>query len=544
MSFPNLHQRAHWSRFSLIVLVACTIGLLLALAWIDFSWRATVSETHQRNLRVKELQGQIVHLDEVLTMSALMAATSGDQAWEVRYHEFEPQLTRAIEESLLIAPEAGLTATAQTEEANLKLVSLENEAFALVDEDKRPEAQAILTGLEYTSQKQIYAEGMAALDRALDDFVDAANAELFRVGRMHLILNVGVLVFVAVGWSIFFRTILRSEQAIVASHTKLAHVNADLEEMNLHLSNEIEHRKEAEAAQKVLHHKLYEANREAGKAEIATGVLHNVGNALNSVNVAATLALDLMKHSRVSELGRATDLMQQNAESLGDFFTRHERGKLLLPYLTMLGEILGHEQETLVDYLHDLCKKVDHTKQIVKSQQSYAKVCGIEMDFHLEEVLDDVLKTLGANLSQSDIELVRQYQDVPAIHSDKHKIMQVLANLVTNAIHALLSSRQSHKRLTVRLEQLNDDFVSIAVEDNGMGIDEAHLTKIFQYGFTTKETGHGFGLHHSALVAKELGGELRVESDGPGKGARFTLDLPVVSPEQPVIEESELIAVG
>jgi signal transduction histidine kinase len=385
---------------------------------------------------------------------------------------------------------------------------------------------------------------MATLGRALDDFVDAANVELFRVGRMHLILNVGVLVFVVVGWSIFFRTILRSEQAIVASHTTLAHVNADLEEMNLHLSNEIEHRKEAEAAQKVLHHKLYEANREAGKAEIATGVLHNVGNALNSVNVAATLALDLMKHSRISELGRATDLMRQNTESLGDFFTRHERGKLLLPYLTKLGEILGHEQETLVDYLHDLCQKVDHTKEIVKSQQSYAKVCGIEMDFRPEEVLDDVLKTLGANLSESGIELVREYHDVPAIHSDKHKIMQVLANLVTNAIHALLSSRQPHKRLVVRLEQLNGDFVSMAVEDNGVGIDEAHRTKIFQYGFTTKETGHGFGLHHSALVAKELGGELRVESDGPGKGARFTLDLPVVSPDEPAIEESELIAVG
>ena len=86
--------------------------------------------------------------------------------------------------------------------------------------------------------------------------------------------------------------------------------------------------------------------------------------------------------------------MQQNTDSLGDFFTRHELGKLLLPYLVKLAEILGHEQETLADYLHDLCKKVDHTKQIVKSQQSYAKVCGIEMDFHPEEVLDDVLKTL------------------------------------------------------------------------------------------------------------------------------------------------------
>lgn len=544
MIFLVAHHRSRWSRFSLIVLIACTIGLLLALAWIDFSWRATVTDTHQRNLRVKELQGQIVHLDEVLTMSALMAATSGDKAWETRYREFEPQLTHAIEESLLIIPEAGLSATAQTDEANLKLVTLENKAFALVDDGKKQEAQAILTSPDYTLLKQIYAEGMATLGQTLNLFVDAANAELFRVGRMHLILNVGVFVFVALGWSIFFRTILRSENAIAASHTTLAHVNADLEEINLNLSNEIEHRKEAEAAQKVLHHKLYEANREAGKAEIATGVLHNVGNALNGVNVAATLALDLMRNSRVSELGRATDLMQQHTESLGAFFTSHERGKLLLPYLTKLGEILGHEQETLLDYLQDLCKKVDHTKQIVKSQQSYAKVCGIEMDFHPEEVLEDVLKTLGSNLPQSGIELVREYHAVPAIHSDKHKIMQVLANLVTNAIHALLSSRQSHKRLVVRLEQQSDDFVSITVEDNGMGIDEAHLTKIFQYGFTTKETGHGFGLHHSALVAKELGGELRVESDGPGNGARFTLDVPVVSIDEPANEEAELIAVG
>jgi signal transduction histidine kinase len=149
------------------------------------------------------------------------------------------------------------------------------------------------------------------------------------------------------------------------------------------------------------------------------------------------------------------------------------------------------------------------------------------MELDLAAIVNDVLKTLGNNLVENGIELIRELREVPPLRSDKPKVMQILANLVTNAIHALLSTNYSLKRLTVRVDREGDDRVYVEVEDTGIGIDAVHLSRIFQYGFTTKLTGHGFGLHHSVLVARELGGDLKVHSDGIGRGARFTLELPV-----------------
>ncbi len=538
MEYQHPQHRTRLPRLVLIALISVTVGLLLAIVWIDLTWRATANAVKQRDLRIKELQGEIVHLDEVLTMSALMAATSGDEQWEQRYREFEPRLTKAIEEALLIAPQQGVTATAQTDEANIKLVAMENEAFAFVHEGKSHEARAVLFSSEYASQKKVYAAGMSALDDALQDFVNASNAEILHSGQKRLVLNLGVIVFVTIGWSIFFRIMLQSEKALVGSHAELAHANADLAESNLQLSSEIENRKQAEAAQKTLHHKLLETTRQAGMAEVATGVLHNVGNALNSVNVAATLSMDLVKDSRVADLNRAVDLMNQHSSDLPGFFASDKRGNMLLPYLTKLASIFQSEQELLLEYLCDLCGKVDHTKQIVRSQQTYAKVSGLEMEFDLVEVLEEVLKTLGGGLSQNGIELVREWDEVPTVHCDKHKVMQILSNIVTNAIHALLTANHELKHLIVRIGREGENTVFVEVADNGVGIDEAHLTKIFQYGFTTKQTGHGFGLHHSALVAREMGGELRVQSDGLGCGACFTLELPIT---QAALTELELI---
>ncbi|HEX5747505.1 MAG TPA: ATP-binding protein [Archangium sp.] len=90
----------------------------------------------------------------------------------------------------------------------------------------------------------------------------------------------------------------------------------------------------------------------------------------------------------------------------------------------------------------------------------------------------------------------------------------------------------AERLLTVKLERTTSGLVRIQVHDNGMGIAPEMLTRIFQYGFTTREEGHGFGLHSSALAAQELGGSLTVHSEGPGHGATFTLELPYVAAQQ------------
>ncbi|MFY0573228.1 ATP-binding protein [Cystobacter fuscus] len=113
--------------------------------------------------------------------------------------------------------------------------------------------------------------------------------------------------------------------------------------------------------------------------------------------------------------------------------------------------------------------------------------------------------------------------------TDKHKVLMILVNLISNARYAMESVPQGHRLLVLTLDTLVEGRLRVAVTDNGVGIAEDMLTCIFQHGFTTREGGHGFGLHASALAAQELGGSLVAQSEGPGRGATFILELPYQS---------------
>ena len=116
---------------------------------------------------------------------------------------------------------------------------------------------------------------------------------------------------------------------------------------------------------------------------------------------------------------------------------------------------------------------------------------------------------------------------------DKHKVLQILVNLISNAKYALSDSDAKERQLTIAISRQpsrassDDGFAEVSITDNGIGIARENLIRIFGHGFTTKKNGHGFGLHSGALAAKEMGGSLSVQSAGPGKGATFTLSLPL-----------------
>jgi C4-dicarboxylate-specific signal transduction histidine kinase len=141
------------------------------------------------------------------------------------------------------------------------------------------------------------------------------------------------------------------------------------------------------------------------------------------------------------------------------------------------------------------------------------------------ELVEDALRLNASALEQDRVGIIRQYDAAPVIGVDKHKVLQILLNLIRNAKYACEQSHRTDKELTVRVTQ-GDDRVWIAVSDNGVGIPAENLTRIFAHGFTTRKDGHGFGLHSGALVAKEMGGALNVRSEGRDKGATFTLELP------------------
>ncbi len=292
----------------------------------------------------------------------------------------------------------------------------------------------------------------------------------------------------------------------------------------------ITERKLAEEALEKVHRELLEVSRRAGMAEVATGVLHNVGNVLNSVNVSALLITDRLGKSRVSHVAGVANLLRENCADLATFMRTDPRGQQLPGFVTALADRLGHEQAQLLHEAGVLSRNIAHIKDIVAVQQNYAKVSGVKEWLPLVALVEDALEMNGAAFERHSVLVRREYSEVPPIRVDRHKILQILINVLSNAKYAVSESTQRDKRIVIRVALHGDTGVKVAVTDNGIGIAPENLARIFAHGFTTKRNGHGFGLHSAALAARELGGSLSVHSDGLGLGATFTLELPMELP--------------
>jgi signal transduction histidine kinase len=229
-------------------------------------------------------------------------------------------------------------------------------------------------------------------------------------------------------------------------------------------------------------------------------------------------------------------MLKQHNGGLQEFLANDPKGRRVLPYLAKLGGHFQSERDGLLKELELLSSHVDHIKQIVAAQQSYAKVSGLVEKIHLSDVVDDAFQILEAGLVRHEIKVEREFAILPAIMADKHQILQILLNLLRNAKQAIKQAGgKGEKVIRVSIRRLEQSRVSLAVQDTGVGLPPENLTRIFGHGFTTKTDGHGFGLHSCALAASQMGGSLRVESEGLGRGATFTLELPLRTGEE--IEE-------
>src|SRR5688572_13341513 len=277
--------------------------------------------------------------------------------------------------------------------------------------------------------------------------------------------------------------------------------------------------------------RLVDLSRRAGMAEVASGVLHNVGNVMNSVNVGASMARESVGALPVEGLTRAVALLEQNAGRLGDYLATDPTGRKLPSYLRTLGIALADEKRAILGNMDQLAEHLEHMKKIIAAQQSYAKVNGVTEVCTLEEIAETALAISEAALRNSNIEVVRIYEKLPPVLVDRHQIMQILVNLISNAKHALEEMARTDRTLTVAIGKVEGG-VRIEVRDNGIGIPAENLGRIFRHGFTTKKAGHGFGLHNCANAAQQMDGSLTAYSDGPGKGASFVLRMRAEYAEQ------------
>jgi len=292
------------------------------------------------------------------------------------------------------------------------------------------------------------------------------------------------------------------------------------------LALDVTERKNAEAELTKLNKQLIDASRQAGMAEVANSVLHNVGNVLNSVNVSATVVADRLRDSALADFPAAIQMLRDNAGDLGNFLTRDPRGSQLPGVLCLMGDHWVKEQAALLKETETLASHVRHIKEVVKRQQALSGLSGMVEPASINQIVHDALAINAALLEKSGVVVQRDLADLPSFLLDTVKLEQIVVNLIRNAQEALVEGGVADKRIAIRTRLDPNGQLRVEVADNGTGIPPEVMARLFTHGFTTKKTGHGFGLHASFIATREMGGTLSAHSDGRGRGARFVITMP------------------
>jgi signal transduction histidine kinase/cell division protein FtsB len=272
---------------------------------------------------------------------------------------------------------------------------------------------------------------------------------------------------------------------------------------------------------------LVKSARQAGMAETAVDLLHNVGNVLNSVGITTQDLMRKVRRSKMASMQPLIDLMEDQGDNLPDFIANDPRGRNLPAYLSGLSAHLRQDHRAIAAGLNDLERHIVHLQDIVRLQQSYSRTVGLTERVDVGEVIEDAIALNRVAVRRHGIRIEKDLAPTPKLLLDRHKLLQILTNLISNAKQALHNTNVAGKRIHIKMYCPDSKLFRIEVSDNGPGIARENLTRIFQHGFTTRPDGHGFGLHSSAIAAFEMDGTLQAESPGSGRGATFTIELPV-----------------
>jgi signal transduction histidine kinase len=294
---------------------------------------------------------------------------------------------------------------------------------------------------------------------------------------------------------------------------------------------DISQRVEAEQRERQLQKQLREASHQAGMAEVATGVLHNVGNALNSLGIAYSTAQARLKDYQIERVARVAAMLEANRANLADFLTNDDRGKQLPVYLSALGARLIADAQAVQHEFDAISGHINYLRHIVQAQQSYATVGSAQDEVDVSELVETALTLKSQELNGAEI--IRDIGELPPVQTDRYKLLQIIVNFISNACDAMAANRPRAARLTIHVRAVLGQ-LEVMIEDSGVGIAPELLPRVWEYGFTTKTHGHGFGLHSAAVAAQQLGGSVDAQSKGAGLGARFSVSIPI----RPQIEDA------
>jgi PAS domain S-box-containing protein len=290
----------------------------------------------------------------------------------------------------------------------------------------------------------------------------------------------------------------------------------------------ISSRIQTEDALREAQQELIQTAHHAGMAEVATGVLHDVGNLLNSVNVSCEMIMKVLHESSLNSMAKVNHLLASQADP-GAFISDDPKGQKVPRLYGQLGDRMEKEREEMLEEAEHLKSKIQIIRDVISTQQGYAKTGLFFEEARMETLVEDALAILKSSMEQGNLNIEKNYISVPTVSVQKSKFVHIILNLLKNARDALIkvTDRPCIIRIDILSDPLDPKYACVKVTDNGEGIAEKDLELIFTHGFTTKSTGHGFGLHSCANLMTEMNGRIHAESLGKGRGASFILALPI-----------------
>ena len=509
--------------FKLSAVFSVTVVMVLTLLVVNSYHADRVSDTTvARGFRVKELAGIIIHLDEVLTMSARMAAVTGDLEWETRYRRFEPELDAAIKEAIRLAPESYSTNAAKaTDAANLKLVDMEHLSFERDRQGRLAEAQAILFGVEYEAQKAIYHDGIVQFTTLLTRYAHETISAQRRRKFLFLLTAIAALLTLLLAWVGVLWTMRTWQRAFVEKHRQLAQQANELSRLNLTLDQKVVERTQALSnANRAVEHRNQELRQHQ---QVMQGLLQDLQN-----------SKEQLEHQR--QILQATNKQLQELSILKDEFVAKVSHELRTPLTSikeglnlLIDNALGDTNPEQQDFLRTMDQDVDRLTGLINNMLDISKIEAGRMRLQRRRV--DV-STLLASLIRSYRPILGhrtttvEAANAPLVFADASRMTQVFGNLLSNAVK--FTADDGH--VTFRVDHEGSD-VAVTVEDNGRGIPPEDLPKLFQKfsQVGAQGAGHPRGTGLGLVVCKELtelhGGRIDVVST-PGHGTSFTVRLP------------------
>jgi len=493
--------------FTVLMVVQWLFGIAIALIWSPYAWAGRMHGIHMHVYTAVVIGAALSSLPVLLTIARPTAAST----------RFVVAIAQVLWSGLLIHLSGGRIETHFHIFASLAFIAFYRDWRVLVPATLVVAGDHLLRGLWYP--ESVYG---------------VLNAEWWRFleHAFWVVCEDVVLVLACIRGVAETRSLAKSQAEVEQTLGRVTQLNVELDQRVVSRTRELSdvNGQLNENLERLngMQGQLVEASRRAGMADVATAVLHNVGNVLNSVNISSGLIAETVRNSKATGLAKLSTMLAQ--PDFASVLSGHPKGEAIPVYVSRLADALHDERQTLVQEVEGMQRSIDHIKVIVRAQQTHAKNPGGTLELlPLRPLVEDVVKMSGVATEAHHIHVAYDFTELPARLVDRHKVCQILLNLLNNARHAIEDGHRGGGRVTIRLRQDADGATRLEVEDSGCGIAPENLNKVFNLGFTTRKDGHGFGLHSSANAATEMGGQLTCHSEGAGRGAVFVLKLPATS---------------